>query len=217
MSKEVSIDDLAQDIDKIFTKNRKVQEEKIDLESYMKTLVKDVVHNVLCKNNDTFELWVKLKNTDNLIVVVNELEKCYPSSSFAIHEYDMISNFIKCEMGELDISVIRAHYEKEYLRYSKRSEVLDELEKRSSELKQNYGSTMTLLNQKALELQEKYERKIRELRNEQALERIKIDNLIAETPKKYQDEINSLSEKIGQLKKCSHGFMYDSTVFVKNN
>jgi len=216
MSKEVSVDDLAQDIDRIFTKNRQVQEEKVDLSSYMKIVVKDVVHNVLCKNNDAFELWIKLKNMDNLIAVVNELEKCYPSSTFTIHEYDQISNFIKCEIGDLDANLIRAQYEKEYSRYTKRSELLDELEKRSSEMKQNYGSTMTMLNQKALELQEKYERRIREIRNEQALERIKLDNLIAETPKKYQDEITGLTEKIGLLKKCSHGFMYDGTVFRKS-
>jgi hypothetical protein len=118
-------------------------------------------------------------------------------------------------MDDLDVNVIRSQYEKEHTRYTKRSEVLEELEKRSSELKQNYSSTMTLLNQKALELQEKYERKIRDIKNEQVIERNKIDNLIADTPKKYQDEIAILTEKIGQLKRCSHGFMYDGTVFSK--
>ena len=214
MSKEVSWDDVAAAIDKVFTANRQVQEEKIDLNAYAKVVIREAMHNILCKSNNVFELWLKLKSMDNLIAITNTLEKSFPSSKFTIQEYDALSSYIKCEIHEIDAETIRAQFGKEKSRYLKRAEVLKELESTRDSMKANFGSTMTILNQKALELQEHYERKIREIRNEQAIERIKLDNLLAETPKKYQEEINCITEKIATLKKCSHGFMYDGTVFI---
>ncbi len=213
--KTVSVEDLAKDIDNIFVTNRKAQEEKIDIPSFMKNLHKEITHNVLCKSLDTFELWPKIRNMDNLIKIVNELEKSYSSSSFSIEEYDSISSFIKCSFDELDISAIRSSIDKESERYKQRSEVLLEKESHRKSLQEKYHNTMTLLNQKALELQETHERRIREIRNEQAVEKIRLDALINDTPKQYKTELEELDNKIGLLKKCSHGFLYEGTVFTK--
>lgn len=215
-SKNISVEDLAKDIDGIFSSNRMAQEEKLDLQSYMRVVNKEVTHHVLCKSSNTFELWPKLKKIDNLVAVVNELEKTYPSSGFTVQEYDSISNFIKCSISESDADAIRSSYEKEVERYTVRSNVLKDMELHRKSLQSKYQTTMTLLNQKALELQESHEKRIREIKNEQAIEKIKLDAIISDTPKQYKTEINELDNKISMLRKCSHGFLYEGTVFAKN-
>jgi hypothetical protein len=214
MSKEVSYDDIAQTIDQLFAKNRRRDEENIDLNVYAKVVIREIQHHVLCKNSKIFDLWLKIKDTDNLITITNKLSEFYQASKFTIVDYDELVSYVKCEMHDIDVDIIKMKENEEQLRYLKRSEVLKELEEKNTRLKDEYGKTMTMLNEKSLEIQEKYEKKLRELKNEQAIEKIKLDNIIAETPKKFQDNIKDITEKIALLKKCSHGFMYDGTVFA---
>ena len=215
MTKEVSCEDLTNTINQLFAKNQQDAEDKIDIPTYIKTVVRDSFHQIICKNNTTFELWLKIKKPANLIKLVNELEAQYPSSNFVIKNYDSISNYIKCEINQVDYDITRHNIQSERNRYIRRSDVLHELESKQKIMKEEYVSTMTILNQKAIELQEKYEKKIREIRNQQALERIEIDNIINSTPKRYEEEMNNLTEKITMLKKCSHGFAYSGTTFDK--
>lgn len=216
MSKEVSYEDLAQTIDQLFAKNRQSDEDKIDINAYSKVLVRESLHHIICKNSSIFDLWIKIKKANNLIKLVNDLEKQYPSSTFTIKKYDNISSYIACEIHPIDFNTTQISSKQERDRYIRRSEVLHELEVKQKTMKEEYVKAMTLLNQKALELQEKYEKKIRELKNQQALERIEIDNIINSTPKRYEEEMNTLTETIALLKKCSHGFMYEGTIFTKD-
>ena len=215
MAKEVSCEDLTNTINQLFAKNQQDGEDKIDIPAYIKTVVRESFHQIICKNNATFELWIKIKKPVNLIKLVNELEAQFPSSNFTINNYDSLSNYIKCEIHQVDYDITRLNIQSERERYIRRSDVLHELESKQKTMKEEYVSTMTVLNQKALELQEKYEKKIREIRNQQALERIEIDNIISSTPKRYEEEMNNLTEKITMLKKCSHGFTYSGTTFDK--
>ena len=90
-----------------------------------------------------------------------------------------------------------------------------ELEQKHAKLKDEFSKTMTILNEKLIQLQERYEKKLRELNNERVVEKNQLDNLMLETPKKYQESIEESAKTIAALKKCSHGFMYESSVFAK--
>jgi len=205
--------ELEDQINKIFSTSQDTLEQTIDIKTYAQTLIKEVNHQVLCKNSTEFELWLKISSPNNINAVLDELKMVFSHSSFKHRSNDSVSNYIACRIDGKDAVVLQKNQDSERRRFESRRDVIELLKTKNQVIQKEYDEKMTLLQQLALDLQKKRDRELAEVHCRYLKDREEIENKMNTYPKECKNTLDEIQHKLGLLKKCSHGFNYDSTIF----